>query len=258
MAGSIGQNGNSPPLSSDWGGLSPYLIASFFAVKRVVSEDKNTILWERDFDQPEVQAPITDAGFDITLNWTSPFENMSPDQKFSTFSAMLQAGGFATLIEQLEKAFPSSSLVKSIGDTARKFEGKSNITKLSSTQVFTGMPPARIPVTAHFRALKDASREVRAPLDQLMKWALPQKLASDRVSTGNRSLYPSSTPQHIGMRYADMLFMPLVIESMPYPITAPRTSEGVLLQSSVAMQLATLSAIDAPDWDSAHLNVTRK
>ncbi len=134
------------------------------------------------------------------------------------------------------------------------------MTKLNSTQVFNGMAPAKISLTAHFRAIRDARSEVEAPLHQLIQWALPQELAKDgplaeTVRAGDPSLYPSRIPQIIGMSYANMQLLPLVIESIPYPMSGPRDRNGLLLSAQVALQLSTLSAIDANDWVAA---TTRK
>lgn len=249
------RNGRTPALGSDWGGLSPHLIASFFAVEKVISDDKRSVRWERVASQPEVLAPITDSSVEATLNWQSPFENVGPDQKFSSVSALLQAGGFSSIMAQLKALMPSSDVVDSLQARAKGLEGRSNLTKLNSTQVFTGMPPLRIPVTVHFRAFQDAVSEVRAPMDQLMMWAVPRKIAPDGPIVAalglNPELFPSEVPQIIGMKVADMLLAPVVIESIPYPLSGPRTRDGVLTHASMTIQLASLTALDRTDWMSA-------
>ena len=60
-----------------------------------------------------------------------------------------------------------------------QFEGRTGITKLNSTQVFNGMPPVKIQVTALFRAWRDSMKEVEAPFNKLMEWALPIELSKD-------------------------------------------------------------------------------
>lgn len=249
------QNGSQPALTSQWGGLSPHLIASFFAVEKGTSADKQTIIWTRDTSQPEVRAPLTDGNVEVTLNWQSPFENIGPDQKFSSFSALLQAGGFSSMLSQLKALFPDNGLVDSAKSRAASLEGRSNLTKLNSTQVFNGMPPLKISGTAHFRAFKDAAEEVRAPMNQLMAWALPKKIAPDgpvaQAVGGNLVLFPSEVPQILGMKFADMLFAPIVIESIPYPLTGPRERNGILTQASMVLQLASLTAFDKQDWNHA-------
>lgn len=249
------QNGSRPSLGSRWDGLSPTLIATFFAVKKERSENGEFIRWVRDMAQPEVVAPLTDGNMETTLNWQSPFENVGPDQKFSSLSAMLQAGGFASVLSSLQAAFPGLSSLNDAQNAANTLEGRTNITKLNSTQVFSGMAPIKINVTAHFRAYQDADLEVRKPVNQLMSWALPQELAKDGPVAGavggHLQVFPSKVPQIIGMKYADMLIAPIVIESIPYPLTGPRTADGILAQASMQLQLATLTALDKRDWESA-------
>lgn len=248
----VSQTGTSPALSSDWTGLSGHLIASFFAVKRRTSDDKNTIRWERDMSQPEVLAPLSDGNIETTLNWHSPFENVGPDQKFSSLSALLQSGGFNSALEALQKLLPSNEVLASNAKRIADFEGRSSLTKLNSTQTFTGMPPIKISLTAHFRAFKNSQVEVRAPMDQLMSWALPKKIAEDGpvASALNLSngIFTSYVPQIIGLKYGDMLWAPLVIESMPYPLTGPRDASGTITHASITMQIATLTALDKDDY----------
>lgn len=254
MAGAT--SGERPPLSSDWGGMNPNLIARFFPVKRVVSEDKKSVRWERMPDSPEVRAPLTDGRVDTTLTWQSPFEGSGVDQKFSSLSAMLQSGGFTALLQELQQLVPNAQSVREAASAIEGLEGRSNLTRLNSTQVFVGMPPVQIGVTAHFRAFSNAKAEVRDPINQLMAWALPQELAQDgpvmSAAKGDPALFPSKTPQIIGMQYADMLFWPLVIEGIPYELTGPRDRNGVLTQAAVQLQLASLTALDKTDWANSN------
>lgn len=254
------RNGARPALTSEWGGLNPALIASFFAVKKQTSADRKSIIWTRDESQPEVQAPITDGTGEAVQNWQSPFENVGPDQKFSSFSALLQAGGFSSLMAQLKALFPNSESVDSLKARAEGLEGRSNLTKLNSTQVFTGMQPMKITVTAHFRAFRDPVREVREPMDQIMRWGLPQEIAQDgpvvQAVGGNLTPFPSRVPQIIGMKYADMLFAPIVIEGHPFPITGPRDARGRLTHAAMVLQLGSLTAWDRRDWDAGRTSMS--
>lgn len=247
------KNGSLPSLGSEWGGLNPNLIATFFAVKKTVSSSKENILWERDLSQPEVRAPITDGNIEVTLNWQSPFENVGVDQKLSSVSAMLQAGGFSSLLSQIQASIPAlSGALSPLAAQAKTLEGKSNLTKLNSTQVFQGMPPLKVTVTALFRAFRDAKREVEDPLDQLMQWALPKKIAPDGpivgLAAGEVNLYASEVPQIIGMRYGGRIFSPLVIETIPYPLTGPMDENGRKTHAAIALNLGTLTALDKNDW----------
>lgn len=250
-------------LTSKWDGLSEHLIARFYPVRHVVGASGKVVRWERIPDSFEVHAPITDAAIESTQNWHSQFENTGADQQFSSISALLQSGALAGVAEQFS-AFVQNTLgsgvasnaAQAASDATRDLTGRSSVTKLNSTQTFQGMPPMRVSLTAHFRAISDARAEVERPLNQLMSWSLPQELAQDgpvlTIAGGNTpSLYPSRVPQVIGMQYADMLLLPLVIETQPYPLSGPRTSGGTLASAQVAMQLATLTALDARDWAAA-------
>lgn len=245
-------NGAMPALTSKWGGLSQQLIASFFPVRKLDTEQRDDIVWVRDFSEPEVRAPITDANGEITLNWMSSFENIGPDQKFSTLSALLQTGGFTATLEELQKRWPSMESLDGAAGAVRTLDGKSNLTKLNSMQVFQGMPPVKFTMTAHFRAFENAVEEVERPMDKLIEWALPQKIASmgvlNSLAKAQPSIFSSEIPRIIGMTYANRTIMPLVIESMPVPLSGPRGRDGALHSATLAMQLGTLTAIDRADW----------
>lgn len=253
---------DSPVLSSDWTGLSPHLLASFFPVRRVV--EGTNVRWERVPGSPEVQAPLTDGSLEQTANWISPFENQTADAKLSSLSSMFQTGGFEAILNSLQQFAGQDSFVGGqIGEVnanLKTLEGKTAVTKLNSTQVFSGMPPLRVNVTAHFRALFDSASEVEAPMDQLMAWALPKKLSTQGLvgnaldssqEKGWRTVYPSEAPQVIGMQYANMLIKPMVFGQVPYPLTGPRDKDGRLICGSMSLSLETLSAIDKDDWAAA-------
>lgn len=258
--GSIGTPGPSNlVLRSDWTGLSPHLIAIFYPVRQV--EGSANVLWERVPESIEVHAPISDGTVEQTANWTSPFENQQADAKLSTFSAMLQSGGFESALNALANLFPKDSAagvaVGSLNNSLASLKGKTAITKLNSVQIFTGMPPMKINVTAHFRALSDSKAEVRDPLAQLMEWTLPKKLSESGIVSKlldggkdgvAKTLYSSDAPTIIGMRYGDSLFMPIVIESMSHPLTGPRDYGGTMISAQTTLSLSTLSALDRQDW----------
>lgn len=250
---------NNPVLSSDWTGLSRHLIASFFPVRRIV--EGTNVRWEREPGSVEVQAPLTDGQLEQTANWTSPFENQTADAKLSSLSSMLQTGGFDAILNSLQQlAGKDNGLgqsIQSVSSQIKTLEGRTAVTKLNSTQVFSGMPPLRLNITAHFRALYDAVSEVEAPMDQLMQWALPKVLSSQGLvgnaldsgtEKGWRTVYPSEAPQILGMFYATRLFRPVVIETIPYPLTGPRDRKGNLIAGAMTLSLATLTALDKADW----------
>jgi hypothetical protein len=251
----VSRNGSNPALSSDWGGLSQHLLAHFFAVRQETAADGTSFFWVRDPNSVEVICPITEANAEFTMNWTSPFENAGPDHKFSSASALVQSGVLSQMLSELGSKFDSATF-KSLAERARQYEGGTNFSRLNSLQSFTGMPPLKLPVTAHFRAMKDPRAEVQAPINQLLQWALPETLAeygpAGEAVGGRPGLFPSQAPTKIGMKYgSDLLLLPLVIEAITVPVSGQRTRDGVLAYASVNMQISTLAALDARDWSVA-------
>jgi hypothetical protein len=207
----------------------------------------------------EVHAPITDGNFEMSFNWTSPFEGAGAESKAPTLSAMLQSGALSSAMQTFltvtgQTGNGSAQQAVSAIDAAT---GRTGITKLNSTQTFTGMPPAKVSVTAHFRALREPLDEVRYPIRQLEEWSVPQYLAPESVlanaaKTGGKdgviqTVYPSMTPQILGLQYGDMNLFPVVIESIGRPITNPRTESGVMLHCAVQLSISTLAALDRAD-----------
>ncbi|MDN5780530.1 MAG: hypothetical protein L0H23_00665 [Luteimonas sp.] len=262
-----------PPLGSLWDGLSPHLIAKFYPVRQYTPiEGEAAGPWLAVPDGPVVAAPLTESSLDVTMNWQSPFEQSGPESSAPALMAMLQSGAIRPVLNSLDAA--SATVAGTVGldastngifdrvkSAAASVEGRAGITRLNSTQVFSGMPPVKISVTALFRAWRDAAAEVEAPFNQLMSWALPEKLseagpilsrAADYTVTGAGGvadvLVPSKVPTKIGMTYKGSTYAPLVIESIGQPISSPIDSSGRFVELLVPMTLCTLTAIDAADW----------
>lgn len=256
--------GNGTILTSQWGGLSDFLIAKFYAV-----DEKGIRLPD---EATEVHAPISDGHRDMTLNWQSPFEATSPDTKAPALAAMLQSGALSTVLTDLSNTALGrsiSSLFNS-GSTAalnagalenslNDLKGRTGITKLNSTQIFTGMAPIRFTFNIHFRAFADPQSEVEAPVNQLIYWAAPKKLSSDsivkRVSSVDgtvggylKALLPSLAPTMIAFQYKTYTFAPLVIESIGDPITAPIASNGYHTEKMIPVTICSLTALDRDDF----------
>lgn len=241
------------PLSPLLDGLSPYLVATFYEVERSGLDRQS---WQRVQNSPSVKAPLTEANLEMLLNWQSPFENAGADKGMPSLSAMLQSGALQPFVSD------NGNASKTLG----KFEGRTGITKLNSTQVFAGMPPVKIQVTALFRAWRNPAEEVEAPINQLMQWALPQELAIEgpimallegakQVLSGKpldeaaaKALLPSLAPTKIAMHYKGRLLSPLVIESIGQPLDSPVTKGGHFASMLVPMTLCTLTALDRSDW----------
>lgn len=251
---------NANTLSSLWDGLSPYLIASFFEVKNTGGD-----AWERtsDSDQVTVMAPLTEANMEIALNWQSPFEQSGPESKAPALMAMLQSGALQPIVDSVMGKAKDGAAQKKSNEFLSQFEGRTGITKLNSTQVFNGMPPVKIQVTALFRAWRNSASEVEAPFNKLMEWALPIELSKDGSVLARaaetvkgemgyvEALMPSKSPTRIAMKYKGRIYSPLVIEAIGMPLSSPIDASGRYVELSVPMTLCTLTALDRKDWGKA-------
>jgi len=247
-------------LSSLWDGLSPHLIASFYEVAK--DKDGNWARTEKT-DPKTVLAPLTEASMEIALNWQSPFEQAGPESKAPALMAMLQSGALQPIVDALTGKSKEGGVQQKSNEFLSQFEGRTGITKLNSTQVFTGMPPVKIQVTALFRAWRDPAKEVEAPFNKLMEWALPIELSKDgsvlaraaETAKGEmgyiEALMPSRSPTRIAMKYKGRLYSPLVIESIGQPMNSPIDSNGRYVELAIPMTLCTLTALDRTDWSKS-------
>lgn len=250
------------PLSSEWGcenyGLNKHLIAKIYPV----NDDG---LVENADSQTVVAAPLTDGNIDISLNWQSAFENSGTDSKLPAISQLLQSGQASTMLNLMAGLFGGiNANVKNALETTAKqasdLKGRTGITKLNSRQVFSGMPPIKIPITMYFRAWKDPMKEVELPINELISWALPQKLANGSILAGALEqiiegkvpdidkLFPSFIPKFVALEYGGRTYTPLVIESVGHPLVLPRSKDGEILSVLVQVTLATLTAWDKNDF----------
>lgn len=241
------------PLSSLWDGLSPHLIATFWEVDREGNRPKGT-------EDITVKAPLIDGNFSVSLSWQSPFESAGIEAKAPAIMAMVQSGALQPLVDSLS-GFGVASLSDKAKEQLKSVEGRHGMTKLNSTQIFSGMPPADIQCTLLFRAWRDAIEEVRTPFDQLMFWALPQQLAGQSTlisraldyGSGKETdivnvLLPSKSPVMLAMNYQGVTYKPLVIESISKELITPINKDGDTVVLSVPIKFSTLTAIDKKDW----------
>lgn len=245
-------------LGSEWGSLSPHLLATIYPV---------TAQGSRDVDAgPEVFGPITDATLEVVANWQSPFEQSGAEQKMPMIAGMLQSGTLQSYAETLAKTGDDATLKGRIASEIIQFsksaQGRTGMTKLNSTQVFTGAPPVKLTCMMHFRAFRDPVSEVREATDQVMKWSLARTLAPngnivsaiqafERGDGFLAALFPSEAPQMVALRYGGMLLSPMVIESCSQPVTVPRSRDGDPISVSMQITLSTLTALDRGDWARA-------
>ena len=253
-----------PGQGSNWQGLSNHLIARFYPVVSVGNgKDRRYV---QDMSELPVFAPIRDgAEMEYQLNWQSPFEQMGTEAKAPALTAMLQSGMLSDFTAQFTRSVgnpqggESSAQDKGKLQSALKnLEGRTGITKLNSTQTFSGMPPIKCTMKILFRAYSDPQSEVMQPLQSLIQWAMPQELSPDgtlvnilQASSGEGKwldvLMPSKAPRLIAMEYKGRIYKPLVIEMISDPITSPTTSDGKYAKAEVSLTISSLTAWDKND-----------
>ncbi|WP_143493510.1 MULTISPECIES: hypothetical protein [unclassified Pseudomonas] len=246
-------------LGSNWGNLSPYLLARIFVCNSKGVPDIQEL--------QGVYGAMEEGSFEATFNWQSPFENMGPETKAPALTALLQSGSLVPVLNALQAVNPNpNGTVGGVLDAGadklkaavRELEGRTGMTKLNSRQVFTGMPPVRMNFSLVLRAISDAAKEVEAPLQRLMEWVFPQELAEEGilsevlqttrdVDSFIKALFPSYAPKLLGMTYAGRTAAPMVVESISYPLSAPKDSRGNYTELTVQVSMATLTALDRPD-----------
>jgi len=232
-------------LQSEWGGLNPNLLVS-------ITGGGDT-----------VKAPIKEGTLEHTANWQSPFEAAGMDSKAPMLMAMVQSGQIAPIINALHESDGSGgSSGGGLASLASSLEGRTGITKLNSTQIFSGMPPIKISMTLLFRAYRSASEEVEAPFNKLFSWSLPKKLAKDGLipnlntayakgGSGSdylKALLPSEVPTIVSATIKGNTFKEMVIESISKPLDAPIDLNGNSTVLEVPIVLSTLTALDQKDW----------
>lgn len=238
---------SSPVLSPNLLGLSDHTVATFFEVQRGQGG------WIQKAGTAVVKAPLSECSLELQANWESRFEESGVDSQAPNATALAQSGQATDMARLLD-----NTLGTSFADYVANFEGRSSVTKLNSTQTFSGMPPAQLQVSALFRAWRDPQAEVETPINQLAAWLLPKYLAADgsiiqrliNQPLSAATLMPSLTPSFVGMIYKRRSYYPLVIESLTDPLDSPSYRDGSRVHATVSMTFATLAALDRKDWES--------
>ncbi|EXJ14872.1 hypothetical protein [Imhoffiella purpurea] len=264
-------------MAEEFGNLNKHLIASIYPVDRggnpKIDLGTNATGSIKD---GEVRAMVTEATMEVSLGWQSPFEQWGPEATSPTLMALVQSGTLDDLKNLIGGFFDGwlGGIIDKItdpGDWASLVNegvGRTGMTKMNSTQVFTGMPPIKINATLLFRAWSNPKTEVEAPFDTLMGWALPQCLQRDSILSGLLNgdapkcpgadgsafdiarFLPSLTPKMVGLTYKGRTYSPLVIESVGFPMDSPSTADGRYVELLVPVTFATWQVYDANDWSN--------
>ena len=238
--------------SSNYGSLNPNLIANFTQCDK----DGAPIDGGASF-----KAAVKEGSVEQSFNWASPFENMSAESEKMSLMGLAQTGGIADLSSEEKN---SDNKFQAFSDAV---EGRSGITKLNSTQVYSGHSPLKVSMTLIFRAWQDPQSEVAEPYQALLKMAYPAELAetalhsasdavknsddSDSMSdvaknVGYATFFPSLAPKYVKLSYKGETYPPMVIESISKPLDAPYSPMGdIFLEVQVSLQ--SLRSMDFAD-----------
>lgn len=254
-----------------WDGINPHLVASIYEVDHHGDQlYENGAVLRCLF--------VDDANLEATFNWQSPFEQAGTGGLAPSLSAMLQSGTIQPIVESVRGMLPSEEREKFDTATpgswadrgagaAEHARGRTGITKLNSTQVFTGMAPIKLTVNIMLRAWRDPGAEVEEALDLLMDWALPRHLAAegtlltaalDWAGSDNKTAnslveaaLPSEVPALLAIKYKGRTYAPMVVESIGVPLNSPSDRHGRFVQLQIPVTFSTLTAWDGASWQGA-------
>lgn len=191
---------------------------------------------------------FVDGDISIENQWQSPFESINVDNKMPSLMAGLQTGTLIDTAVNLAEPLGAGDTVKKLafltGLTGLK--GKSNFTKVNSTQVFLSASPIRLNLTLSLLAYKDALKEVEEPLLELQKMAMMKKLAESLTSAGK--LFPSEIPNFVTVTYSGKTYKPMAIENVSTPINGATDANGNRLSASITLSLISYTSIDKAEW----------
>lgn len=235
------------------GGLSPLQVVKIYPVMRLPeggwgrspSEDTRVV----------VGIPMGETVLTLSTNWNSPFENGGLEAVAGNTTSLLQSGELAEIAKLIGL---ESGQLTSAGD-------RSSMNLLSSTQVFSGQPPADLPLTLRFRAIKDARKEVEIPIKLLSLWLVAQeireggglRIAAEDAQSGNvgaETLLPTKIPIFVCVEYGYRIFQPMIIESISEPINTKLDKNGHRTECEVTLKLQSLFAWDRSKYMATYSN----
>ncbi|MDK4688657.1 hypothetical protein [Kingella negevensis] len=239
--------------TSNWGSIHPDLIAQF---KQIDAKGTETGV--------AFAALVKDGSVSQSIDWQSPFEEMTADKKnpnIGVFSQFTQTGLLGELAQSM--GGEQQGGWQKLADFSDSHAGRSGMTKLNSRQVYTGHAPLKIEMTLIFRAWQDPQSEVITPFTALQRMAYPAKIAAnvlDETVNGTREngvssaastiLFPSEAPKFVRLTYKGETYPPLVIESIGKPLDAPYSPMGDLFLE-VPVSLQSYQSLDFADIQAA-------
>lgn len=220
-------------------------------------------------NSPVVSALVTDGDMSVSSNYQTPFDASNPESKLPTLLGMLQSGEMAAALPQAaegEGAIGSlfaaagkigANVTSALGisgklsDAIASLEGRSNLTKINSVQVFVSTSSIEMSLTLFFSALYDAKKEVEKQIEHLQSWALPQELADSLLVSASdgllQGIFPSKVPPFVSITYGGKTYKPFLIREVGTPLVTPMDKDGNRLSISVTLSLLSRRAWDAND-----------
>lgn len=235
------------------GGLSPLQTVKIYRVYRLPEGG-----WGRVPNQDVhiiVGFPIGETVLTLSTNWNSPFENAGLESVAGNTTSLLQSGELAEIAQLIGL---ETGQITNAGD-------RSSMNLLSSTQIFSGQPPADLPLTLRFRAIKDAHKEVELPIRFLASWMVAQEIreggglriaAKDAKSgsVGAETLLPTKIPVFVCVEYGNRIFQPMIIESITEPINTKLNRLGQRTECEISLKLQSLFAWDRDKYNATYRN----
>lgn len=206
---------------------------------------------------PTVTGIAIDADMTIESQYNSPFENSNPESRLPVLMGSLQSGDWVNTVDTVLGKVGlngGNGLSEDVKNKLNQLEGRSNFTKLNSTQIYVSSASARLNLTIFFEAWANAKHEVEHQIATMQQWSLPVKL-SDDSAVGNlandfslTSLFPSEVPPFVSLTYGKKRYSPLLIESVSAPLVTPMDSEG----NRIVVE-ATITLVSRQAWDKANI-----
>lgn len=241
-----------------WGTVSKHKFAEFNSCTVSRDENNNEVVTV-DSSQPTVRAFLVDGDKAMESQWQTPFENSNPELKMPMLMAGLQTG--QTIIS-MGTAAPAilgdtasavtKSAIQPIADFVKSVQGRTNLNKVNTTQVFLSTASVRLNLSLFFIALSDAKIEVEEKIMRLESWAVPAKLSqgtvlTDVIEQGVAGLFSGIIPPYISLTTHGKTYWPFILESVSAPIVTPIDEDGNRLNLAVNLSLMSRTAWDADD-----------
>ena len=199
-----------------------------------------------------------DGDVSIEAQYSTPFENSNPEHRLPTLMGMLQSGDWVNTLEiGLSNVF-GVDLSEEKKKALNTLEGRSNLTKVNSTQIFVSSQPITITTTLYFSAWYSAKHEVEEQIALLQQWALPQELQKESITAGAmkdkslESLFPSTVPPYVALYYGGKRYAPMLIQSVSAPLVLPMDSDGNRMYAQVQVTFVSRTAWDKTDIEAIY------